>query len=149
MTPVRNAVWPMRVLRAVAVAVLLDTLVQAALAGLFVTGDLELLTWHAANASVLGALTVAETVAALVVWRRRAAPGWLAVASAVLVALVSVQQGLGEARVLAGHIPLGMGVFGCATALACWAFTHHAGTATRHGGTARRAGRRPVAGVAE
>lgn len=126
----------MRVLRVVAVAVLLDTLVQAALAGLFVTGDLDLLTWHAANASVLSALTVVETVAALVVWRRLAAPGWPAAASAVLVALVSVQQGLGEARVLAGHIPLGMGVFGCATVLACWAFTHRVGGTTRPAGVA-------------
>ncbi|WP_190021451.1 hypothetical protein [Streptomyces hiroshimensis] len=123
-------------LRAVAVAVLLDTLVQAALAGLFVTGDLDLLTWHAANASVLSALTVA----ALVVWRRLAAPGWPAAAGAVLVALVSVQQGLGEARVLAGHMPLGMAVFGCATALAYWAFTHRTGAAGQAG--------QPVTGVA-
>ncbi|MGW2597922.1 hypothetical protein [Streptomyces klenkii] len=131
----------MRVLRAVAVAVLLDTLVQAALAGLFVTGDLNLLTWHAANASLLSALTVAETAAALVVWRRLAAPGWPAAASAALVALVSAQQGLGEARVLAGHMPLGMAIFGCATALAYWAFTHRAGAARQPG--------RSVAGVAE
>ncbi|MEU3354260.1 hypothetical protein [Streptomyces sp. NPDC037389] len=132
----------MRVLRVVAVAVLLDTLVQAALAGLFVTGDLDLLAWHAANASVLGALTVAETVAALVVWRRLRAPGWPAAASAALVALVGVQQGLGEARLLAGHMPLGMAVFGCATALACWAFSDRAT------GAARQAGR-PVTDVAE
>ncbi|MFI9307132.1 hypothetical protein [Streptomyces triculaminicus] len=97
--------------------VLLDTLAQAALAGLFVTGDLDLLTWHAANAGVLSALTIAQTAAALVVWRAGRGPWWPTVASAVLAALVSAQQGLGEARVLAGHMPLGMAVFGCATAL--------------------------------
>lgn len=132
--------WPVRLLRATAVLVLLDTLAQAALAGLFVTGDLDLLAWHAANAGALSALTVVETLAALVMWRRLRAPGWPVAASAALVVLVSVQRGLGEARVLAGHIPLGMAIFGCATALACWAFTHHAGTA-------RRAGR-PAAEVA-
>ncbi|MBC2876947.1 MULTISPECIES: hypothetical protein [Streptomyces] len=114
----------MRVLRAAAVAVLLDTLVQAALAGLFVTGDLDLLAWHAANAGVLSALTVVETVAALVVWRWLRAPGWPAAVSAGLVVLVGVQRGLGEARALAGHMPLGMAVFGCSTALAYWAFSH-------------------------
>ncbi|MCF3102257.1 hypothetical protein IPZ58_11745 [Streptomyces roseoverticillatus] len=104
--------------------VLLDTLAQAALAGLFITGDLDLLTWHAANAGVLSALTIVQAAAALVVRRAARGPLWPAVASAVLVMLVSAQQGLGEARVLAGHMPLGMAVFGCATALTYWAFTH-------------------------
>ncbi|MFF7728419.1 hypothetical protein [Streptomyces sp. NPDC008001] len=112
------------------VLVLLDTLAQAALAGLFVTGDLDLLTWHAANAGVLSALTVVQTAAALVVWRAARGPLWPAAASAGLVGLVSVQQGLGEARVLAGHMPLGMAVFGCATALTYWAFAHRTGTDT-------------------
>ncbi|MEV5238451.1 hypothetical protein AB0K89_04885 [Streptomyces cinnamoneus] len=124
-------VWPWRVLRVAAVLVLLDTLAQAALAGLFVTGDLDLLTWHAANAGVLSALTVVQTAAALTVRRLARGPLWPVVASAALVALVSVQQGLGEARILAGHMPLGMAVFGCATALTYWAFTRRAGTAPR------------------
>ncbi|MEV4432801.1 hypothetical protein [Streptomyces sp. NPDC049585] len=118
--------WPLAALRTVAVLVLLDTLAQAALAGLFVTGDLDLLAWHAANAGVLSALTVLQTAAALAVWRAARGPLWPAVASAVLVALVGVQQGLGEARILAGHLPLGMAVFGCAAGLTCWAFARHA-----------------------
>ncbi|WP_053923673.1 hypothetical protein [Streptomyces chattanoogensis] len=115
--------WPMRLMRGTAALLLLDTLVQAVLAGLFVTGDLDLLAWHAANAGVLSALTVIQTVLAVVVWRRLRGPGWPAAASAALVGLVSVQQGLGEARVLAGHMPVGMAIFGCATALTYWAFT--------------------------
>ncbi|MCX2183871.1 hypothetical protein KV205_25550 [Streptomyces sp. SKN60] len=51
----RQARWPLHVLRASAALLLLDTLLQAALAGLFVTGDLDLLAWHAANAELLGA----------------------------------------------------------------------------------------------
>ncbi|KPC64391.1 hypothetical protein ADL29_12165 [Streptomyces chattanoogensis] len=113
----------MRLMRGTAALLLLDTLVQAVLAGLFVTGDLDLLAWHAANAGVLSALTVIQTVLAVVVWRRLRGPGWPAAASAALVGLVSVQQGLGEARVLAGHMPVGMAIFGCATALTYWAFT--------------------------
>ncbi|MCC2274143.1 hypothetical protein LKL35_01610 [Streptomyces sp. ET3-23] len=125
--------WLLPLLRATAVLVLLDTLVQAALAGLFVTGDLDLLAWHAANAGVLSALTVVQAVVAVVVWRRLCGPGWVAAAGAVLVGLVGVQRALGEARVLAGHMPLGMAVFGCATALAYWAFAYRTG-ATRQAG---------------
>ncbi|MEV5507694.1 hypothetical protein [Streptomyces orinoci] len=125
--------WPVRLLRATAVLVLLDTLLQAALAGLFVTGDLDLLAWHAANAGVLSALTVVQTVVAVVVWRLLRAPGGPAAASAVLACLVSVQQGLGEARVLAAHMPLGMAIFGCATALTYWAFTYRTSTTPQTG----------------
>ncbi|MGW2634464.1 hypothetical protein ACWC2K_34855 [Streptomyces chattanoogensis] len=110
-------------MRGTAVLVLLDTLVQAALAGLFVTGDLNLLAWHAANAGVLSALTVIQTVLAVVVWRRLRGPGWPVAAGAALLGLVTVQQGLGEARMLAGHMPLGMAIFGCATALTYWSFS--------------------------
>lgn len=117
----------MTMLRATAVLVLLDTLAQAALAGLFVTGDLDLLAWHAANAGVLSGLTILQTVLAAVVWRRLRGPGRLVAASALLVGLVGVQRALGEARVLAGHMPLGMAVFGCATALTYWAFTCRTG----------------------
>ncbi|MGW2815635.1 hypothetical protein [Streptomyces sp. NPDC001415] len=116
--------WPMRLMRAAAVLVLLDTLLQAALAGLFVTGNVDLLAGHAANAGLLSALTVLQTLAALLVWRLLRGPAWPTAASTLLIALVSGQQGLGEARALAGHLPLGMAIFGCATALTCWAFTH-------------------------
>ncbi|MEU8437022.1 hypothetical protein AB0F18_29795 [Streptomyces sp. NPDC029216] len=116
--------WPVRLMRATAVLVLLDTLAQAALAGMFVTGDLDLLAWHSANADVLAALTLAQAAAAALLWRRLDGPRWPVAASIALTALISVQQGLGEARVLAAHIPLGMAVFGCATALVCWAFAY-------------------------
>ncbi|MFF4427431.1 hypothetical protein ACFY04_43160 [Streptomyces sp. NPDC001549] len=111
-------------MRATTLLVLLDTLLQAALAGMFVTGNLDLLAWHAANAEVLIALTFIQAVAALLVWRLGRGPAWPTAAGALLVVLVAAQQGLGEARILAGHMPLGMAVFGCATALTCWAFAY-------------------------
>ncbi|MEU7646358.1 hypothetical protein [Streptomyces huasconensis] len=122
--PQRRRHWPLHLLRACTVLVLLDTLLQAALAGLFVTGDLDLLAWHAANATVLATLNLAQTAAAVLVWRRLRGPGWPPAASALLAILVWVEHDLGEARVLAGHMPLGMAVFGCATALTYWAFAH-------------------------
>ncbi|MEE4420555.1 hypothetical protein [Streptomyces bugieae] len=41
-----------------------------------------------------------------------------------MLVLVGGQQALGHARILAGHIPLGMAIFGTAAALTCWAFTY-------------------------
>ncbi|MEV0411699.1 hypothetical protein AB0I68_13090 [Streptomyces sp. NPDC050448] len=111
-------------MRATAVLVLLDTLAQAALAGLFVTGDLDLLAWHSANAGILAALTLLQAGAAAAVWRRLGGPAWPLAASIALAALVGAQQALGEARVLAAHMPLGMAIFGCAAAMVCWAFTY-------------------------
>ncbi len=115
---------PVALLRALACAFLLDTLVQAALAGLFVTGDVDLLAWHDANAQLLAALAVGQTVAAVLLRLRAGGPGWPVAATAALVVLVLGQQGLGQARILAGHIPLALAVFGTATALTYWSFTH-------------------------
>ncbi|MEU3778820.1 hypothetical protein AB0F11_37585 [Streptomyces sp. NPDC032472] len=115
---------PVTLMRATAVLVLLDTLAQAALAGLFVTGDLDLLAWHSANADILAALTLLQTAAVAVVWRRLGGPAWPLAASIALAALVGSQQALGEARVLAAHMPLGMTIFGGAAAMVCWTFTY-------------------------
>ncbi|MEU8616248.1 hypothetical protein [Streptomyces sp. NPDC048623] len=110
-------------LRVLTALFLLDTLLQAALAGLFVTGDVALLTWHAANAQLLGGLSVLACAAAVLAWRAARTSGWAALAAVALMALVNVQHGLGESRQLGGHIPLGMTIFGLAAALTFWAFT--------------------------
>ncbi|MFF8374443.1 hypothetical protein ACF05W_37395 [Streptomyces lydicus] len=114
---------PLHLMRTAAVLVLLDTLAQAALAGLFVTGDLDLLTWHSANADALAALTLTQAAAALLVRWRQGGPLWPVGASVLLTVLVGAQQALGQARILAGHLPLGMAIFGLATALTYWTWT--------------------------
>lgn len=68
--------WPIRLLRATTVLFLLDTLFQAALAGLFVTGDVGLLAWHAANAQILTAPVVVQAIAAGETWRPLRGPWW-------------------------------------------------------------------------
>ncbi|GGT84772.1 hypothetical protein [Streptomyces violascens] len=115
--------WPIRLLRATAVLFLLDSLLQAALAGLFVTGDVGLLAWHAANAQMLSALVVVQTIAAVVIWRSLRGPWWPPALTVGLLGLLSIQQGLGESRMLGGHIPLGMAIFGTGAALTYWAFS--------------------------
>ncbi|MFG2648496.1 hypothetical protein [Streptomyces sp. NPDC048436] len=111
------------VLRVSAALLVIDTLVQAALAGLFITGDVRLLDWHAANAQVLSLLAFVATAAAGLVWRPGRGPVGPFLLGAGLLVLIGVQQALGESRLLGGHVPLGMAIFGLVAALTYWAFT--------------------------
>ncbi|MFF0431705.1 hypothetical protein ACFYU9_05690 [Streptomyces sp. NPDC004327] len=128
----RQGRWPLHLIRTAAALVLLDTLAQAALAGLFVTGDLDLLTWHSVNADALAALTFVQAASALVVRWRLAGPVWPVGASVLLIVLVGAQQALGEARILAGHLPLAMAIFGLGTALTYWTWTFNPAAADAH-----------------
>ncbi|MEE4420554.1 hypothetical protein [Streptomyces bugieae] len=67
---------PLALMRGAAAAFLLGTLAQAALAGLFVTGDVELLAWHDANAQVLAALALVLVLAAVLIRWRVQGPRW-------------------------------------------------------------------------
>jgi hypothetical protein len=113
-----------RILRALSVLALLDTLLQAALAGLFITGEVGLLDLHAANASVLALLVALEAIAAFLLWRPGRGPIGPFLLAVGLLVLVGVQQALGESRVLAGHVPLGMAIFGIDAALTYWSFSY-------------------------
>lgn len=127
-TPRRRA---LTVLRVASVAFLFDTLLQAALAGLFITGDVRFLDLHAANAQVLATLSVVEAVAALVLWRSSKGPVWPFTTAVGLVVLVAAQMGLGAARMLGGHVPLALAVFGAGTVLAWWSCTYRGSTGGR------------------
>ncbi|MEV4806321.1 hypothetical protein AB0K18_40535 [Nonomuraea sp. NPDC049421] len=68
--------WIVWSLRVTATGHLAGVLVQAALAGLFVTGDVDLLAWHRDNAGYTHALLYAQVVAAVLLWRPGRGPGW-------------------------------------------------------------------------
>ncbi|MFE3599720.1 hypothetical protein [Streptomyces sp. NPDC059142] len=101
------------VLRVTASLGLLSTLAQGLLAGLFVTGDVDLLAVHSAVGSTISLIALIQLAAALVERRarkKRDEPAhWrLTVLSGLFLALVSTQIGLGMARVVAPHIFLGV-----------------------------------------
>ena len=110
-------VWSLRVL---ATAHLTGVLAQAVLAGLFVTGDVDLLTWHRDNAGVTHSLLYLQLVAAVLLWRPGRGPLWPALASLGIVAAETVQVVLGQSRLVAPHFPLGMAVFGLSAAFTAW-----------------------------
>ncbi|MFI7700267.1 hypothetical protein [Nonomuraea sp. NPDC049480] len=112
--------WIVWSLRALATAHLAGVLAQAALAGLFVTGDVDLLTWHRNNGGVTHSLLYLQLVAAILLWRPGRGPAWPALASLGIVVAETVQVMLGQDRVLALHFPLGMAIFGMSAVFTGW-----------------------------
>jgi hypothetical protein len=69
------------------------------------------LDWHERNAHLIFILTLTQLLVAVVVWRR-SGPAWPIAASGLLVVVILLQTGLGYARQLAFHVPLGVALFG-------------------------------------
>ncbi|GAA2663677.1 hypothetical protein [Nonomuraea recticatena] len=109
--------WITWSLRSAAALHLLGVLAQAALAGLFVTGEVDMLAWHRDNAGFTHAALYLQLVAAILLWRPGRGPAWPAWATAALVAAETAQVALGHDRVLSVHFPLGVAVFGASAVL--------------------------------
>lgn len=109
--------WAVWTLRCLVLLVTVLVLAQPVLAGLFVTGDVGMLELHGITASFLVALVAFQTIAAILVWRPGRGPAWPILASGAAFVVVELQAGLGYARVVAAHIPLGVLLFGLSVAL--------------------------------
>jgi hypothetical protein len=109
--------WTVWSLRWLTLIVTLLVLVQPVLAGLFVTGDVGMLDLHSINASFLTVFAFLQIVAAILVWRPGRGPAWPIWASVAGFLLAEAQAGLGYARVVSAHIPLGVALFGLWVAL--------------------------------
>ena len=110
------------VMRAATTLGFLTTLVLAALAGLFTTGDVDLLAWHSTFATVLAVLVLIQLGDSVALWRGTARLRWPLGANALVVVMVVVQMGLGDSRILSGHMPLGMAICAAEAVLAHWSF---------------------------
>jgi hypothetical protein len=74
---------------------LLAVLVQAGLAGLFVTGDVDMLGIHEINAGLVAATLVVWITSAVLLWRPVPEPTWPIAAGAAALAVVFGQLALG------------------------------------------------------
>ncbi|PRX45391.1 hypothetical protein B0I33_10954 [Prauserella shujinwangii] len=116
---------PRRTLGALRATVALSTvgvLAQPVLAGGYLSGEFDFLGYHAANASAIMALLLAQVIVAVcyaVAGRGSALP---LVLSGVLFAAATVQTGMGYSRQLAVHIPLGVLLVLLALGLCGWVF---------------------------
>ncbi len=116
--------WPIVVVRVVSLLVLLQVFVQAALAGGFVTGNVDLLGLHTAN-GILLVLTTAALLPATVLLRRPGrGPWWPILFSVALWWLVAVQVGFGFGRQVGLHIPLGVAIMSLVSGFTWWSCLH-------------------------
>ncbi|MET0235490.1 MAG: hypothetical protein ABW224_12670 [Kibdelosporangium sp.] len=117
-TVVPVGLWALRV---AGIMFLAAVLAQAVFAGLFVTGEVEFLDMHAVNANVIVFAVVLWIVASLVV----RAPRRVVVGGVVALAVSVAQVGVGFARILPLHIPIGVAMFAMGVRLVQLAFSYH------------------------
>ena len=85
---------------------------QALSAGFLMSGYAPALKAHAAVAVALQFGALIQAVAAVVQWRRRRVPAWVAGASIGLFVSIFLQVGFGYRRLYWLHVPIGVGIFG-------------------------------------
>jgi hypothetical protein len=85
---------------------------QALSAGFLLSGDGRAVTVHATVAVALQLGALIQGVAAIVLWRRRRVPTWVARFGIGLIVVVFLQVGLGQNKRYWLHVPVGVGLFG-------------------------------------
>jgi hypothetical protein len=85
---------------------------QALSAGFLMSGYARALTVHAIVAVALQFGALIQAVTAVVLWRRRRVPTWVAGVSIGLLMIVFLQVGFGYQKLYWLHVPIGVGIFG-------------------------------------
>ncbi|MDD9375773.1 hypothetical protein M8Z33_03605 [Streptomyces sp. ZAF1911] len=119
---IRPRRWPIAAVRALATLFAAGVIAQAALAGRFVTGDVNLLKVHGALGGALILVPMLSVPAALSLWWFGRGPLWYVAFPLGLFALTGAQIGAGHGRNLALHIPLGVSLFGLTVGQMIWAY---------------------------
>jgi hypothetical protein len=115
--------WPARLaLRSVVTLFALAVFAQAVLAGRFLSGDFLMLDAHLINSQVVGAIGIAQVVAAVLYWRPGGGPGWPALACLGLFVALPAQIATGLLRIVGVHVPLAVVITVAAALLLTWAW---------------------------
>ncbi len=115
----RLSLWVLRLALAVHA---LAAVAQPVLAGRYLSGDFDALAAHGINAGFVFLAAMAAFVAAVLYWLVGRGAGWPALVIAALIVAEIAQVAAGAQRVLAVHIPLGVGIVAAAVALGVWSF---------------------------
>ncbi|MFG1920350.1 hypothetical protein [Cryptosporangium sp. NPDC048952] len=108
----------------------LCVLAQPVFAGLYLDGSYDAIGVHSLNGSILPASGMVVGAAALAFWIAGGA-GWPLLAYAVLWLAEGFQIGMGYARVLAVHIPLGVTIVVLTVWLTIWVWLPRAAVRRR------------------
>lgn len=117
-----GALWA---LRAALLLHAVDAVLQPILIGGYLDGAYDLVGIHGLNGSLLLLLCLLSGLAALAYWLT-GGRAWLTPVLAILWFAEGFQLGMGYARVLSLHIPLGVAIVALAVAVAGWAWTPRA-----------------------
>lgn len=101
---------------------LVAVLALPVLAGLFLTGDVDAIAVHGAIGSALAAFGLVLIAATLVYVLRRGRL-WVLPAAVLLFLAVGLQIGMGYARALQIHIPLGVAIVTAAVLFTIWVWS--------------------------
>lgn len=93
---------------------------QSILAGAYLSGSLDAMAVHGAIGSALTAFTMLQGVACLLFWFPGRGPWWPLLATVLLFFVEGLQVGMGYARTLGLHIPLGVALIMVITAMFVW-----------------------------
>ncbi|MBN9108432.1 MAG: hypothetical protein J0I34_06590 [Pseudonocardia sp.] len=102
---------------------LLAVLCQPILAGLFLTGDVEAIEIHGLVGSIVGLLTIGTIAVAIAYVTGGRGRLWVLPVAVVLFLVEGFQIGIGYARTLQVHIPLGVAIVVTSVLLAIWAWS--------------------------
>ncbi|WP_214370326.1 hypothetical protein [Pseudonocardia sp. H11422] len=122
----RVSLW---LLRSLVTVHLLAVLAQPLLAGLFLAGDVDAIGVHAAIGSLLAALSLVVIGATLVYTLAGRGRPWVLPVAVVIFLAEGLQIGMGFARTLQVHVPLGVTIVVAAVLLAVWVWSPAAGRA--------------------
>ena len=110
-------------LRLAVTAHLVAALAQPILAGRYLTGDVDAITAHGAVGTALAALDLLVIAAAAVYVVGGHGALWVLPAAVLLFLAVGLQIGMGFARQLGVHVPLGVGIVTASVLLTAWVWT--------------------------
>ncbi|MFC8831362.1 hypothetical protein ACFT9I_39195 [Streptomyces sp. NPDC057137] len=114
---------------------LVTTLALAAVAGLFTTGDIEMLRWHSTYATVLAGAVLVQLLLSVLMWRVSRGLWRLILVALLVVVMTVVQTAAGDSRTLSVHMPLGMAICAAEALLMYWAYGLRASWRTPAGTT--------------
>ncbi|GIE31165.1 hypothetical protein Ait01nite_042100 [Actinoplanes italicus] len=116
--------WPIALVRLFAIIVLLQVLLQAAFAGGFISGEITYLNAHSINGSMLLMTVMLLGGATILLFRPGRGPWWPILFSVALWWVCSIQVGIGFARLVGAHIPLGAAIMALSGGFVWWSLAY-------------------------
>ncbi|HLR86082.1 MAG TPA: hypothetical protein VK059_14090 [Nocardioidaceae bacterium] len=93
---------------------------QSVLAGMYLSGSLDAMEWHGAIGSALTVVVMVQSLVSLLFFFPGRGPWWPLVASIALFFVEGLEIGMGYARTLGLHIPLGVAIIVVTIGMFVW-----------------------------